>query len=97
MFKSPFFSDSEKWLANLPGRKRRWQITVFRNELVDGGIKNTIAEEFDCVSSCDPLTGRITSGNGILNFIDKSGREIVISSMPFIAKELMQETEDDQR
>ena len=93
---SSIFKDSEELLSRLPGRKRRWQITVFRNDAVDGGIKNTVVEHFDNVRSCDPITGRITRGPDTLHFIDETGREIEISSLPFIVKEIKQGTESDQ-
>lgn len=77
---------SEEWLESLPGRKRRWDITIFRNELADGCVKQVVLKHFTNARSYS-LGGEISFSPGELHFFDEAGKEVVISSMPFIARE----------
>ena len=40
------FGDQEDFLAHFPGRKRRWDVTIFRSESVNGEIRHTVALPF---------------------------------------------------
>jgi len=74
----------KKW----PEANRRWQVTLFRSEPAEGGgTKNVEIERFDNVRS-KWLTGNVVSHQGTLEFVTEDGREVVVSSMPFIAKEV---------
>jgi hypothetical protein len=84
---SKMFGDQEDFLAHFPGRKRRWNLTIFRIESVNGEIRHLIAEQFDNVRS-EGLSGDIVNHEGVLQFIDEFGKEVIVSSMPFIAKEV---------
>jgi hypothetical protein len=80
--------EMEELLKLLPGVNRRWQITLYRNEPLDGGgTKNVLIEQFDNVRPVGP-TGRLVDNQGILRFECEDGREVVVSSMPYIAKEI---------
>jgi hypothetical protein len=70
-----------------PEMKRRWDVTVFRNDPVDGGIKNVLVEHFENVRSTW-ITGNVVSYDGVLHFVDGNGKEVVVASLPFIVKEV---------
>jgi len=72
---------------NFPEMKRRWDITIFRNEVVEGGVRNVIVEQFRNVRS-RWISGEVLSPEGLLQFVDESGKEVVVSSVPFIAREV---------
>lgn len=72
---------------DFPAMKRRWNVTIFRNEAVDGGIKNTVAAEHQNVRSIWG-TGEIVGYGGELCFVDESGKKVVASAVPFIATEV---------
>jgi hypothetical protein len=90
MFKSPMFGDMQEnreWLSHFPERNRRWQVTIFRNEVVEGSVKNIIVHQYETVRS-KWLYGSIVGNNGVLQFIDTDGKEVVARSVPFLAKEV---------
>jgi hypothetical protein len=72
---------------DFPQMKRRWDVTIFRNEKVDGGVANTIVEQFQNVRS-KWITGNVVDHEGVLHFVDEGGKEVVVSSVPFMAKEI---------
>jgi hypothetical protein len=82
-----FFGQSEEFLQSFPGRKRRWRITLFRHEPVEGGVQNTVIQTFENARSyC--VTSRLSLQPGQLHFFDENGKEVFVSSMPFIAQEI---------
>jgi hypothetical protein len=87
MFKSPMFGDMQEnrvWLSHFPERNRRWQVTIFRNEVVEGSVKNIIVHQYENVRS-KWLSGSIVGNDGVLQFIDTDGKEVVARSVPFLA------------
>ena len=73
-------------------QKRRWNITVFRNEAVEGGIKNTVMYEYQNVRS-KWISGDVVDHEGKLCFLDENGKEVVASGVPFIAREVIPASE----
>lgn len=72
---------------DFPDMRRRWNVTIFRNELVEGGIRNTVIQEYKGVRSMW-ITGEIVRHDGMLKFVDDTGKEIIASSVPFVATEI---------
>jgi hypothetical protein len=84
----PFGEEASDFVKNYFRPNRRWQITLFRNEPAEGGgVKNILLEQFDNVRS-KWATGTVVDHQGVLQFVAEDGREFVVSSMPFIAKEV---------
>jgi hypothetical protein len=81
------FPEADEFLAQLPGLKRRWQVTIFRNEPVEGGIQNSVVHQYENVRS-KWISGNIVDHDGVLQFIDANGKEVVARSVPFLAKEV---------
>lgn len=81
---------------DFPDMRRRWNVTIFRNELVEGGIRNTVIQEYRGVRSMW-ITGEIVRHDGMLKFVDESGKEIIASSVPFVATEIERASIDDER
>jgi hypothetical protein len=93
MLKSGLFDEQlEEIRKQWPEANRRWQVTLFRSEPTEGGVKNVEVERFENVRS-KWLTGSVVSHKGTLEFVAEDGREVVVSSMPFIAKEVAPATE----
>lgn len=84
MFKRKMFDTPEyrELLRHFPGRNRRWNVTIFRNELADGVIKSVVVHQYENVRS-KGLHGNIVD-DGVLCFIDADGKEVVASSVPFM-------------
>jgi hypothetical protein len=97
MFKSNMFGTKEEndkfFNQYFPESNRRWQVTIFRNEVLEGGIKNIVVREYRNVGS-KWLSGDIVGHNGMLQFINADGREVVLNSVPFIATEISPATTD---
>ena len=89
MLKSNIFDTPEnrELLRRFPDRNRRWQVTIFRNEVVEGGIKNTVVHQYENVRS-KWLSGSIVGNDGMLQFIDADGKEVVARAVPFMATEV---------
>lgn len=79
--------DDEDVVVDFPEMKRRWDVSVFRNEEAEGGMKNALVERFQNVRSIW-ISGRVIDYQGMLHFVDETGKEVVISSLPFIVKEV---------
>jgi len=90
--KSELFEMDEEFLAHFPGRNRRWEISIFRNEPVEGGLKQILVEHFLNARSFS-LSGRLSNVPGQLHFYDENGKEVLVSEMPFIARELTSKNE----
>ena len=78
--------DFNSFWENLPEMKRRWEVTIFRNEPVEGGIRNVIVAQYNNVRP-KSLSG-IVRYDGVLHFVDDDGKEHLVSSVPYIAKEV---------
>ena len=89
MLKSNIFDTPEnrELLRRFPDRNRRWQVTIFRNDVVEGGIKNTVVQQYENVRS-KGLDGNIVNHEGVLRFIDADGKEVVARAVPFMATEV---------
>jgi hypothetical protein len=81
----------EELLAELeedfPSTRRRWNVTIFRNEVVENGIKNVVVREYRNVRP-QSISGEILGYDGVLRFVDESGKAVVVSSLPFLATEV---------
>jgi hypothetical protein len=90
MFKSKTFDTQEhrEWLRYFPQRNRRWNVTIFRNEAVQGGINQIVVHQYENVRSIDISTGRIVNHEGVLHFIDADEKEVVARSVPFMVTEV---------
>lgn len=82
---------------DFPEMRRRWNVRIFWNELAKGQIKKTIVQEYKGVRSIW-ITGEIVRHDGMLKFVDQTGKEIVASSVPFLATEVERASiEEEQR
>jgi len=70
MLKSNIFDTPEnrELFRRFPERIRGWQVTIYRNEEVEGGIKNTVVHQYENVRS-KWLSGSIVGNDGMLQFI----------------------------
>ena len=66
---------------------RRWNVTLFRNDAVEGGIKNTVIHEYHNVRS-KWVSGDVVDHEGKLCFLDENGKEVVASGLPFVVSEV---------
>lgn len=81
---------------DFPDMRRRWNVTIFQNELVKGETR-TVVQEYKRVRSMW-ITGEVVRHDGMLKFIDQAGKEIVASSsVPFIATEVESASIEEQR
>ena len=62
----------------------------FAGEQVEGGVRHVLVETFNNARSYD-CCGRINMERDKLHFFDETGKEVVVSSMPFVAKEIASE------
>lgn len=75
---------------DFPEMRRRWNVTIFRNERVEGGVQNTVVQEYKNVRTTNWVSGEIVGYDGTLKFTDETGKEIVASSVPFLADSVTQ-------
>jgi hypothetical protein len=85
MFDTP---ENRDWLKHFPQRNRWWNVTIFRNEVVEGGIKQVVVHQYENVRSPNIATGNIVNYDGALHFIDADDREVVARAVPFMATEV---------
>lgn len=81
---------------DFPDMRRRWNVTIFQHELVKGETRTTVVQEYKRVRSMW-ITGEVVRHDGMLKFIDQTGKEIVASSsVPFLATEVERASVEEQ-
>jgi hypothetical protein len=97
MLKSRQFSEElEETLKLWPERNRRWDVSLFRSQRAEGGgTENVLIEHFRNVRS-KRVSGDVVDYQGVLQFIAEDGKEVMVSSMPFIAKEVAEAVKEQE-
>ena len=68
-------------------KRRRWDVTIFRNQVVDGALVNVIVKEYRNVRSKWAVPSGLLDYHGVLQFVDEDGKQFAAASIPFIATE----------